>query len=369
MIQRMRRTGGRGGRLPIFLAFLSCLGPMFAMAQGVGAQESSADWRFTSLPFADLWFHGMALVDPIGPGPNPLYDPDYPSQVRRAREAAQLPGTVSRSRFQGFRDAFQRDPAFEVMHFVPLYFTQAGRVEAFSSLASLAESEEGIPRSASSRTSFGLAAVGSVLTTPGQRRVLRDFLQALEEEWNDFYGPAWQQMAAGREETAASLQKTWGDTFAPSLAPFLQDVGMEGGTAGMVPAIGVEGRIFAGSPQNPNDNVLMISTPPAQGGDRGVIFSMLRELCFPLARRVLARGGAPAGNRNEEESLAVRAAIRSGAFVLERYRPDEVRSYQRFFLSQLGVSVPAGPDADSAFEGAFPLNEGLAEALRAEVFH
>ena len=57
------------------------------MQAGAG-QESSGGWVFTSLPHADLWFHGMALVDPIGPGPNPLYDPSYPGEVALCENGA-----------------------------------------------------------------------------------------------------------------------------------------------------------------------------------------------------------------------------------------------------------------------------------------
>jgi len=322
---------------------------------------------FTSLPQADLWFHGMALVDPIGPGPNPLYDPGYPNEVRRAKDGLGLSPTPLDDRLAYFREAFQRDPAFEVLHFLPLYFSRAGRTEIFAALKILAGTDEEIPRAPSPRTSFGMAAVGSVLTTRSQRSVLGEFVEALEGEWSSFFESYWQGTAVQRGQVEASLQDAWRRDYLPTLTPVLDGMGMSGGIVALVPAIGAEGRIFGGTPQDPADNILVVSAPIGPEDGLEAVFSMLRELSFPLVRRVMDRTGGAAGNPVEEESLAARAAIRSGALILAIYHPDDLLAYQRFFLSRAGRSAPTGEAMEGAFRGVFPLEAAFEEALREEI--
>jgi hypothetical protein len=307
------------------------------------------------------------MVDPVGPGPLPLYDPGYPTEVRKAKGAAGVSSTNLSDRVGYFRSAFQQDGAFEVLHFLPLYFPQAGRTEVFSALTILAGTEEGIPRAPSPRTAFGLAAVGSVLTTPGQRRVLGEFVQALEEEWTAFVGSWLGGEADARNLTLRSVQASWNQDFGPALKPFLQDMGMGGGLVAVSPAIGVEGRIFAGSPENQGDNVLVISAPDGPEHGAEAIYSMLRELSFPIARRAMDRVGGATGVRSQDEGRAGRAAVRAGALVLEAYRPQALDGYQQFFLSQAGRTAPEGGAVRSAFEGAYPLDPALESALKEEI--
>jgi len=363
----MPRFSGAPSRVRRGLMGLALLLGVGLGAQVATAQEARAGWVFTSLPHADLWFHGMAVVDPIGPGPNPLYDPGYPNEIRRAKGGGGSPPTALDTRLGYFRDQFQRDPAFEVLHFLPLYFPQAGRAEFFSALKILVQATEGIPRAPTSHTAFGLAAVGSVLTTRAQRAVLGEFISALEAEWDSFFGDFWRDGAVPREQTLASLQQSWTAAFLPALGPFLDGVGMSGGVVALVPAIGVEGRIFNGTPQNSFDNVLMVSAPAGPENGLEAVFSMLRELSFPLVRRVMDRTGGAAGNPDEEESLAARAAIRSGALILHMYRPDDLVTYQRFFLSRAGRSAPTAEAMEGAFRDSFPLEADFVEALREEI--
>lgn len=344
----------------------------FLMALGFGGspvsgQGGSAGWAFTSLPFADLWFHGMALVDPVGPGPAPLYDPGYPGVIRRQKETEGVRETGLDSQLGHLRGAFRRDPAFEVLHFLPLYFSQAGRTEILMALELLVTTEEGLPRAPSSRTAFGLAAVGSVLTTPQQRTVLGEFVSALEDEWARFYGAYWQEGEEGRQAVEVALRSTWASKYGDALAPFLDGIGMSGGLVAMVPAVGGEGRIFGGSPQDRSDNILVVSSPAGPDGAQEAVFAMLRELSFPLVRRVMEEVGITAGTPNEEESLAAKAAIRSGALVLKETSPENLTDYQRFYLSQAGLSSPTGEGMESAFREAFSLATEFEEALRMEI--
>jgi hypothetical protein len=309
----------------------------------------------------------MALVDPVGPGPIPLYDPGYFNEVGRAKEEAGSGPSLLDRGLGRFREEFRRDSAFEVLHFLPLYFAQAGRTEVFAALELLARTPEGIPPAPSARTAFGLTAVGSVLTTPGQRGILGDFAGALQGEWDGFFEAWWQGNAANRAELESSLQSLWREKYQPALAPYLAGVSMTGGLVVIAPSVGAEGRIFAGSPRSASDNVLVVAAPKAPERASEAVFSMLRELSFPLARRAVEEVGAPAANRAEAEELTGRAAVRSGAFLLELLLPQDVEAYRGFFLARSGGTAVEATTPRIAFEATFPLSAELEQALQQEI--
>jgi hypothetical protein len=135
----------------------------------------------------------------------------------------------------------------------------------------------------------------------------------------------------------------------------------------LVPAIGGEGRIFGGSPQDPIDNVLVVAAPAGPDRAQEAVFSMLRELSFPLVREVMEEAGRQSGNPSEVESLAATAAVRSGALVLEMTSPEAVEDYQIFFLSQIRGSFPGGEGTDTAFAQDFRLDTEFEAALRDKI--
>jgi hypothetical protein len=340
-------------------------------AEGAAGQEVEGGWRFTSSALASLWFHGMASVDAFGPGPNPLYEPAYPGEIRRRKVEAGLGATSLDRRAGYFRDAFRRDPAFEVFHFLPLYFTQAGRTEVFSALEALAGTEEGIPRGVTTRSAFGVAAAGASLQTPTQRGVLGEFVHVLQEEWAEYYESSWQRTAEQRRAAEQTLRALWAGEFQPVLASSLHTMGFSGGTVILAQPIGAEGRIFSGSPRSSSDNVLVVSTPAEPRQAPFAAYAMLREMSFPLVRRVMADVGGRTVDPNEEENVAADAAVQVGALLLERYLPDRLPDYRRFFLSRAVTSLPAGSTGsaiDAAFQDAFPLAATLKVALMEELF-
>jgi hypothetical protein len=209
--------------------------------------------------------------------------------------------------------------------------------------------------------------VGSVLTTPVQRGLLGEFLVALQTEWTAFFQEFDREAQEASSEVRLSVQQTWDNEFHSAVAPIFGQVGMAGGTALLSGAIGAEGRIYTGTPQEWQDNVLVVSPPPPGGDPREVIFSVFREISFPIARRAMDAARPSGLNRDEEESLAARAAVRAGALILELVRPEELESYQRFFLSRARRAPRAGETLEGAFRSAYALDESLLAVLRQEI--
>ena len=319
-------------------------------------------FSFGTLP--GLWFHGMALVDPIGPGPVPLYDPGYPARAARAREDLAIRTPPLSGRIGDFRRLFRSDQAFEVLHFLPLYFPGAGRTEAFEALTELARTVSGPPNTISTRTRFGTRAIAAVLQTAPERRILGDFISALETEWSTFYGEYQAAHASEWRQAEAEIQDLWDGVFSAPLGPLLSTLEMEGGTVFLVPALGTEGRVFSGVPADQTDNVLAVTAPRSGESPRAALFAMIRELCFPLSREALQEGSSRETGPGVSEGEVGSGAVQAGAMILEEVLPEEVDEYQRFFLSRAGRRVPEGEPSAPAFQAMFTLEEGQLTALR-----
>ena len=95
-----------------------------------------------------------------------------------------------------------------------------------------------------------------------------------------------------------------------------------------------------------------------------MIFSMLREVSFPLVRQALAPALEAGQGRGETEAMAAQAAIRAGALILQEFLPDQVPAYQTFFLSRAGRTGVPTEGLSGAFQEAYPLKGTSVETLR-----
>ena len=101
-----------------FLALFCVIG----IAPQLNAQQPNQAWNFESVESADLLFHGLAVVGVRGFSSLPLYDLEYAEQVRAAKEAKGIYPTSLDKQAGSFREAFESDSTFELLHFLPLYF-------------------------------------------------------------------------------------------------------------------------------------------------------------------------------------------------------------------------------------------------------
>jgi len=208
----------------------------------------NSGWTFTSDPFADLWFHGLAIVGFDGFGRVPLYDAEYAWNVESSRRADAAPSELERARGE-ILAAFISDPAFEVLHFVPLYLADAPVDMALDALEHLGDAGGGRTDARVARESAALAAV---LATPSQRGVVADFVRALRGERA--------AVAAGRARgfdlRASGVASLWADRVEPPLGAFLERYGCRSSQRSLyVPRWGEEPRQLRSMLETPG-NVL-----------------------------------------------------------------------------------------------------------------
>ncbi|SRR6266508_3592695 len=287
-------------------------------------------WTLVAAPHVDLWFHGLAVVGFGGFGPLPLYDPGYAARTRHVKDSLGLGQTALDRQAQRLHDAFEADSGFEALHFLPLYFVAADRQAMLEGLR---------------------AAPPPVLRAPEQHRVFREFVDALDSEWREFYGAYWTRQSAERAARVGALQTMWDARFAPALTDFLTSARLEGGVILLSPALGADGRILEAN------NVVAVRFPTSSAGDDPLtpLYAAVRELCYPAARRLVATTmGEPADRVTAERSSGI-AAVRCGALLLARRSTELARGYETAFLKVSG--------SHATFEAAYPLKPRIRDRL------
>ena len=326
---------------------------LFALVVPTGSvAQSTGEWTFGTDPLADLWFHGLAVVGFDGFGRVPLYDADYAWDVARAQhglddEASEL--SQARGRLLA---AFSADPAFEVLHFVPLYFSNAPVEVALDALADLSGARASSLDPAVVREARSVAAV---LPEERQRAVLAEFVNLLRAE-----------RAVVRELEAdapvgSTLRSEWNDlTAIDEFRTFLEREGFPGGEVLVTPALGPEGR-FLSTARGP----IVVVGPGESVEPSAVLGAVIRELCYPAVRRVLTPYEARFQDRRTVSDVSDRAATRCGEMLVETHRPEWLTDYRvRFSLDPSG----AGFLSTHGFTpGVAVLERELDDALRREL--
>lgn len=329
-----------------------------------GAVHGQEGWRVVSDPFADLVFHTLAGLGLYGPGPTPLYDPAYHGAARDARAHADGLRSAAGA---ALKARLAEDPAFDVLHFLPLYFRGADVADALAALDRVAEGSASPWPAPSTRA--GADALAHVVDTPGRRGALAAFVAVLNDEWRTVVAPRRRQDGGARGAAAAALQRRWERAFAPLLAPFLAREGQTTGTLLIAPALGPEGRYLPLDPGRPGGLVVAVGVPTdtSVAALDGVLGAAVRELCYPVATRAFAPFEVRAGGTDAARTIHGLAATRCGDLLLEHLAPGRVAAYRARFGIPAGMPGRAFLTVPGLPAGATALEAPLDVALRREL--
>lgn len=322
------------------------------------AQEAGADrgWTVRSTAHVDLWYHGLAVVGLVGDGEFPLYSKAYADGVRAAKQRAGVFPTALDDGAERFRREFRKDDAFQVLHFLPLYFADATEEEMLQALRAVTAETESPADSVAASARRGARIVAAALQKDGHRRLLREYVAALSDEAQRFFTEYWERAIATEATRVAQVARRWNDDLAPSLETFLQGQGTTRGSIFLSPALGTDGRIMPG--RGPDGTVIAVRAPLAGDPDASA-FAVLRELCFTIVDE--AKRTARVEDKRKQEDLSGRAAVRCGDMLLERFAAPEAVRYRATFLEAADAPVTA------KFETVYAIPEALVEALQAKI--
>jgi hypothetical protein len=203
--------------------------------------------------------------------------------------------------------------------------------------------------------------LASVFRDGSQRRVLAEYADVLEEEWDVFLREYSGESSARQSEAIAAASREWHLQVVPAVAGFLDSRQMSGGLVMVSAALGPEGRVFAGDPESAEDNVFAVSSAFGVTG-LGVSAFLLKELCYPVASGVVAALGM-SRDRVNAERLSGRLAVRCGAELLADAGAGLADDYRATFLAAAATTGISGP----SFETAYPVEANILERLRRDL--
>ena len=302
-------------------ALVGILGAWALPAEALPPQSDAEtpSWSVETSAFADLWYHGLAVVGFNGFGPAPLYDMAYGRRARRTRGDAPLIREA-----EAFRAAFQADPAFEVLHFAPVYLLGATVEQGLEGLRRVATGRSLDP--SAGPWTVGAAALARILSTPTQREILGNWVDVLLEEIR--LGVA-DDLAASRSERLqrlSALEERWARFFVPALAEYLNARELDRGAIVVTPALGIEGRL---GPDSASGTVVMVGWTDADPDE--LLSSVVRELCFPTVRAAFQAVESRYSDRVMASRASDAAATRCGELLVEAVLPETLPAYRRRF--------------------------------------
>jgi len=332
-------------------------------AAGAGGQVPSnagqgrSGWTLRSSAAADLWFYGLARVGFGMGGEFSLYNAGYVDRVAAAKRDAGVPGTALDSAAAELLIEFQEEQVFQALHFVPLYFSQAGPEEMLLALKAVAERDLSQAQFFDARTRFGVRQVAGTFRDGDHREVLGKFVDVLSREWASFYADYWARTTGADSAYFAEVEARWVGDVAPVVMDFLAERQLDAGAILVSPPLGPEGRVYEGSPFRKLDNVTAIWAPPGAHDPDVSVYAILRELCFSTADESVRTtlDGVDA-------AVSSRAAVRCGSLLLEARAPEQVDRYQAIFLA-----AAQGADQGATFEDAYPVEWAVLENLRQKI--
>ena len=301
------------------------------VARRVHAQQNgdTQAWSVVRDPFTDLWFQTVAATGFDGGDPLRLYAASHPVGGRTAASGGALGSRL------------ERDSAFEVLHFVPLYCGAVDRAEALEALRQAADGAA----PARTPTSGAARLIADALPTRPERDALRAILSTAKATLG---GDVDVQYRTGL--SVRSLDSAWQSEFLPALRPLLGTLGIAGGTIVVSEPIGADGRIL----RRPGGRVsIVVGRIPESRDPLAPLLAAVRELAFPLIRTM----AVPTTNERTNSIVATRA----GALLLDALAPQLANRYRRAFRAA------AIDGANRPFEDLFPIDAAQQHALRAAV--
>ncbi len=319
-------------------------------------------WQLERNAAVDLWFHGLAVIGVEGSGLLPLYSEAYASRVREEKERLGVYPTKLDDAGAGIKQAIEGDGTLSLLHFAPLYFYPAGPLDMLRALDAVADGRARNALRSGRDVRFGALVMAQALQTASQRRVMRRLVEALEEEYAVFFAGFWERGGNAATDQLLELNRRWTYGLALDLDRFLARAGLGSGILIPSPALGPEGRLQQANPAGGQPQLIAVWMP-VDGGADAPLYGIVKEIAFAVVDRVIDPERYDA---SELEEVRARAAVRSGAILLEFYSPAQLSGYRRAFLEAAGGAW-TGRGTAAAFEKQYPLDPDVLAMLRREV--
>ncbi len=325
-------------------------------ASGTGVGSQARPWRVTTYEHVDLWLHGFAMLT-SDTGHVPFFARGYKQEIA-ARKKQQNVYTNLDANQQQLSQRFAANPALANAQFLAMYFSSFQELASATDLLVRTEGQPG--RASDPMMQQQIALLAATFPTPADRNWARLFVQSLQDEGSRFYHAYWTAEQQARGAAFAQVNQQWIGKYYPKLTRFLNNTQQSNGELLLSLPLGGEGRTINNSKQS--NSVAVIFPRTVETADEAM-YGFVHEVVARLVDEAVRDNTTPAEQRSGATAgYTGNGAVRGGALLLERTVPDALPGYMRFYLRELGRTVPAG-DPRAAFEAAFPLPQAIVASL------
>jgi hypothetical protein len=317
-------------------------------------------WPVRTLPALDLWLHAFALLsnDSAQAPTVPLYARGYRDSILAVKHRGNVLTSLDANQSVLVEGLAKRGGYLDAQ-FIPFEFATWAD---FQRAGDLFIQVQGDPRRAGSREAqLSLVPFASVFSTASDREWLRLFLAGVADEQARFYDAELSRVARERRDVITAVDSLWQHVYRAKFDRFLSNSGQRQGELVLTLPVGGEGRTSTTRAQR-----TMVAVPfPARAAEaRQALYVLAHELTGTLVGPVITDNVTPAEQRAGTASRYVSMGqVISGALLLARVAPDLREGYQRYYLTQVGVKIPAGADIAALFDSTFPLPQAIRDAL------
>jgi hypothetical protein len=288
-------------------------------------ESTGARWIVADDPAVDLWFHSLAVIGVHGPGTLPFYDAGYVARVAEDKARRGIRASALDRDAPALRRAIVADSGFELLHLLPLYLDRMAPGDVAGFLMAVAS-----PNPPPLEPKDVVAALRASLPSDAERGVLVALADGISDEWSSYFRDLSIARADVVRARRRALQRRWDDELGARLAPVLRALGSPQVAMLVSPSLGAEGRVAT----VPGGGMIVAVSDWADAPTPDApLLSAVRELCFPLLRRVAELDPA-AGNRSPRGAdESSRAAVQCGAQLVDSLLPSSASDYRALFLA------------------------------------
>ena len=320
---------------------------------------SGAVWPIKTREHVDLWLHGFAMLQEdttFVPFFRRGYSTNMTVMKNRANVVSQLDANRDR-----LRARLTSNPELINAQFIPLSFSSWDEI---AQAVNFFVRAEGNPRAASSQLEANMIAfLAAYFPSAGDREWVRLFVNSLADERARFYQSYWAQQQREKRNVLDEVDALWQGTYRPKFQRFLNNTQQAAGDVLMSLPLNGEGRSQSSGKQT---NILTVTFPDRPADAMEAIYVIAHEAVGTLANVSVIDNITPEQRRTGlGDRYTSIAAVRAGAFLLQRTAPDALDGYMRYYLRS--VNRPVGSNLATTFTTVFSLPDTIRDALNRQL--
>lgn len=320
---------------------------------------SGAVWPIKTREHVDLWLHGFAMLQEdttFVPFFRRGYSTNMTVMKNRANVVSQLDANRDR-----LRARLASNPELINAQFIPLSFSSWDEI---AQAVNFFVRAEGNPRAASSQLQANMIAfLAAYFPSAGDREWVRLFVNSLADERARFYQSYWAQQQREKRNVLDEVDALWQGTYRPKFQRFLNNTQQAAGDVLLSLPLNGEGRSQSSGKQA---NILTVTFPDRPADAMEAIYVIAHEAVGTLANVAVVDNITPEQRRTGiGDRYTSIAAVRAGAFLLQRTAPDALDGYMRYYLRS--VNRPVGSNLAATFTSVFALPDTIRDALNRQL--